>query len=97
MSISLFFLFVDFSKGGYLFKKKKRDFPSGPVVKTLPSNAGDAGLIHGLELRSYRSRGQKTTKIETEAILQQNSIKTLRKNCCCSVTKLCLILCDPMN
>ena len=50
------------------------------------------------ELRSHRSRGQKTTKIETEAILQQNSIKTLRKNCCCcSVTKLCLILCDPMD
>ena len=49
------------------------------------------------ELRSHRSHGQKTTKIETEAILQQNSIKTLRKNCCCSVTKLCLILCDPMD
>ena len=27
--------------------KKFRDFPSGPVVKNLPSNAGDAGLIPG--------------------------------------------------
>ena len=24
-----------------------RDFPGGPVVKTSPSNAGDAGLIPG--------------------------------------------------
>ena len=24
-------------------------FPCGPVVKTLPTNAGDAGLISGLE------------------------------------------------
>ena len=24
-----------------------RDFPGGPVVKNLPSNAGDAGLIPG--------------------------------------------------
>ena len=26
-----------------LFKEQKRDFPGGPEVKTLPSNAGDAG------------------------------------------------------
>ena len=42
-------------EGGSKKKKKKtdplplkyikRDFPSGPVVKTLPSTAGDAGLI----------------------------------------------------
>ena len=25
----------------------KRDFPRGPVVKNLPSNAGDEGLIPG--------------------------------------------------
>ena len=24
-----------------------RDFPSGPVVKSLPANAGDKGLILG--------------------------------------------------
>ena len=24
-----------------------RDFPAGPVVENLPSNAGDAGLIPG--------------------------------------------------
>ena len=26
----------------------ERDFPGGPVVKNLPSNAGDASLIPGL-------------------------------------------------
>ena len=30
-----------------LKKKKKRDFPGGPVVKNLPCNAEDTGLISG--------------------------------------------------
>ena len=30
-----------------LKKKKKRDFPGGPVVKNLPCNAEDASLIPG--------------------------------------------------
>ena len=28
-------------------KKKKGDFPGGTVVKNLPANAGDTGLIPG--------------------------------------------------
>ena len=28
-------------------KKKSRDFPGGTVVKNLPANAGDVGLIPG--------------------------------------------------
>ena len=28
-------------------KLKERDFPDGTVVKTLPSNTGGAGKIHG--------------------------------------------------
>ena len=28
-------------------KKKERDFPGDPVIKTLPSNAGGVGLIPG--------------------------------------------------
>ena len=35
------FIFIKYLK--YL----GRDFPSGPVVKNLPSNAGDPGLIPG--------------------------------------------------
>ena len=30
-----------------LIKKKKRDFPDGPVVKNLPYNAKDMGSIPG--------------------------------------------------
>ena len=33
-------------------KEQGRDFPGGPVVKNLPANAGDTGLITGLG-RSY--------------------------------------------
>ena len=32
----------------FLDKKEPRDFPSGPVAKNLPCNAGDMGLIPGL-------------------------------------------------
>ena len=30
-----------------IIKKRKWDFPGGPVVKNPPSNAGDEGLIPG--------------------------------------------------
>ena len=30
-----------------MFKTNSRDFSCGPVVKNLPSNAGDVGLIPG--------------------------------------------------
>ena len=40
--------------------RKWGDFPGGPVVKTLPSDAGGAGLIAGVELRSHMPRGHKT-------------------------------------
>ena len=31
-----------------------RDLPGGPVVSTLPPNAGGAGLVPGQEMRSHR-------------------------------------------
>ena len=31
----------------YNTKSKHWDFPGGPVVKNLPANAGDTGLIPG--------------------------------------------------
>ena len=31
----------------FTIKKNTGDFPGGPVVKNLPSNAGDSGLIPG--------------------------------------------------
>ena len=35
-----------------------RDFPGGPVVKNLPSNAGDAGSIHGQGTKIPHAAGQ---------------------------------------
>ena len=38
----------DFKSMGEALKERKRgDFPGGPVVKTSPSNTGDAGSIPG--------------------------------------------------
>ena len=34
-------------------KKKSQDFPGGPVVKTLPPNAGGPGLTPGPGTRSH--------------------------------------------
>ena len=41
-----------------LFKEEARDFPGGPVVKNLPSNAGDAGLIPGQGTKIPHAMGQ---------------------------------------
>ena len=52
-----------------LYLKYSWDFPGGPVVKTLPSNAGGAASIPGGGAKVPRApppRGQKT---KTEAIL----------------------------
>ena len=38
------------------YKLKIRDFPDSPVVKTLPSNAGDPGLIPGLGISSQEGK-----------------------------------------
>ena len=46
-------------KTKHKFKKKNfRDFPGGPVVKNLPSNAGDVGLIPGQGTKIPRATGQ---------------------------------------
>ena len=37
-----------------------RDFPGGPVVKTLPPNAGDAGSIPGWEAKVPHASGPKS-------------------------------------
>ena len=43
--------------GGRFLKKTGRDFPGGSVVKTLPSNAGDTGLIPGQGSKIPRASG----------------------------------------
>ena len=39
-------------------KREERDFPGGPVVKNLPSNAGDTGWIPGWGTKIPHARGQ---------------------------------------
>ena len=40
------------------WKSETRDFPGGPVVKNLPSNVGDAGLIPGRGTKIPHAVGQ---------------------------------------
>ena len=39
-------------------KNKSRDFPNDPVIKNLPSNAGDTGLIPGPRVKSPHTSRQ---------------------------------------
>ena len=45
------------------------DFPGSPMLKTLPSNAGDVGLIPGRGGKIPHASGPKNQNIKTEAIL----------------------------
>ena len=51
-------VFLDIKSCSFKNKQKKsNNFPGGPVVRNLLSNAGDLGLIHGQELRLHISWG----------------------------------------
>ena len=41
-----------------IIKRSTRDFPGGPVVKNLPSNAGDVGSITGQGIKIPHATGQ---------------------------------------
>ena len=41
-----------------MYKELLWDFPGGPVVKNLPSNAGNTGLIPGWGTKIPRAMGQ---------------------------------------
>ena len=41
-----------------IIKRSTRDFPGGPVVKNLPSNAGDVGSITGQGIKITHATGQ---------------------------------------
>ena len=68
---------VEKAQGGSGKNVSLRDFSGGPVVKTLPSNAGAEGSITGRELRSHMPRGEKT-KTQNRSNLVTDSIKTLK-------------------
>ena len=59
-----------------------KDFPGGPVVKNLPSNAGDAGSIPGLGTKIPHMAGQLslgTKSIELCALQLQSPCTAIRK------------------
>ena len=58
-------------------KSNEWDFPGGPVVKTLPSNAGDVGLIPGLRAKILHASWPKSQNIKQKQNVT-NSIKTLK-------------------
>ena len=49
-----------------------RDFPGGPVVKNLPSNAGDTGLIPGRGTKIPHAMGQLSPHTTTTEPVQLN-------------------------
>ena len=59
-----------------------KDFPGGPVVKNLPSNAGDVGSIPGLGTKIPHMAGQLslgTKSIELCALQLQSPCTAIRK------------------
>jgi len=62
----------------YLILKKLRDFPDGPLVMTLPSNAGDVGLIPGGGAKIPHALGLKNQNMNNRSKIVTNSIKTLQ-------------------
>ena len=52
----------------------KGDFPGGPVVKNLPSNAGDAGLIPGWGSKIPRAAGQ----LSPHATTRENAMNAMQ-------------------
>ena len=50
-------------------RRRYRDLPGGPVVKTSPSSAGGAGSIPGRGARIPHASGPRKPKHKTEAIL----------------------------
>ena len=48
-----------------------KTIPGGPVVKTLPSNAGGVGMIPGQGTEIPHALQPKKTKHKTEAVLRK--------------------------
>ena len=59
---------------------RKGDFPGGPLVKTLPSNAGGVGSVPGQGTKIPHASSPKNQNIITGAIFITSSIKDTQKN-----------------
>ena len=60
-----------------LNKRKSRDFPDSPVLRTMPFNAGGAALTRGQGAKIPHCLTVKNTKHKTDPLLT-NSVKTLK-------------------
>ena len=56
----------------FLKKTGNRDFPGGPVVKNLPSNAGDTGSIPGWETKIPCATRQPSLRVATGEPVHRN-------------------------
>ena len=54
-----------------VIKKSSRDFPGGPVVKSPPYNAGDAGSIPGQGTKIPHAAGQLSPRATTTELVPQ--------------------------
>ena len=61
-------------------KGDRRDFPGGPMVKTLPSNAGGVGMIPHLRAKILHASWPKSQNINRSNIVT-NLIKTFKMVC----------------
>ena len=52
------------------YKNQVKDFPSGSVVKNLPSNAGDKGLIPGHRTEVPHAVGQLSPPTASKDLVQ---------------------------
>ena len=77
----MIWLFCEMSKGitasidymQYLNKRSlSEDFPSGPVVKNLPSNAGDTSPIPGRGIKIPHATGQLSPHTTTTELARLN-------------------------
>ena len=55
----------------------RRDYPGGPVVKTLPFNVGCAGSIPGRGVKIPHASQSKNPNIKNRSYIVTNSKKTL--------------------
>ena len=54
-------------KGFLLIKIRCKDLPGGPVVKNLPTNAGDSGLIPSLGTKIPHATGKLSSHTKKKA------------------------------
>ena len=57
---------------GMGFKMRGEGFPGGPVIKNLPSNAGDVGLIPGRGTKIPHAVGQLSPRAATTELARLN-------------------------